>query len=675
MLGSGVMALSIRRGKAAGLCWRAAMALLLALLATSYCFAADVVFIRSSGTPDIEQQKLEIATNFYGVNLKVVTAASATDTASLRAAIGSPQTVGVVIAADALTVVNKDALLAALQHGRGEARGMLIVGVSSASDRTVLRSWSGGAVIGSSGLGSPRHPQYVFGRLDGVTGQLANLAIPVPLEDGYDLVAGQDGAAQPILSLKHDDQVSPVFVAATVGPRRVFLASALASTEALTSGEGVVRAFLRVAPEMIFVRYCAGDRGWQAPGHYANFTIDDPWLRQPYGYVDYPGLLREMDKHNFHTTIAFIPWNYDRNQAAVVSLFRDHPERFSIAVHGDNHDHQEFTDYRSKPLGEQIDALKQSLARMEKFRELTGIPYDKVMIFPHSIAPQKTLAALKTYNYLATINSTNVPQDATEPRALSFELRPVTLSFGSFPSITRYSVEVPIPSDFIAINEFLDNPLLFYAHSDLFAGGIEAFDPLADEVNKREPDTRWRPLGDIVRHLYVVKRREDSDYDLLAFSSDICVANASERDSVYYVRKQESGDPAIASVSIDGQPQAYGQKDGYLQFAASVPRGATRCMAIQYRNDLALASIDISKRSFAVYFLRMASDFRDDDLSKSAWGLDIVRFYNQHHVKPVEFLGCVLVLLMALLYAVYRLQAAVARRLRSGKGQQCLLAG
>ena len=103
-------------------------------------------------------------------------------------------------------------------------------------------------------------------------------------------------------------------------------------------------------------------------GHYANLTIDDPWLTEPYGHLGYRALLEEMEKHNFHTTLAFIPWNYDRSEEDVVKLVRAHPERYSISIHGDNHTHREFGDYRVSPLPEQITSLKQAVARMDRFK-------------------------------------------------------------------------------------------------------------------------------------------------------------------------------------------------------------------------------------------------------------------------------------------------------------------
>jgi hypothetical protein len=547
---------------------------------------------------------------------------------------------------------------------------MLILGIDLAVDPSLLRTWSGDAGLGCDRLEHGADLKYAFGRVDELTGDLADLEVPSPTKTAFYLMSGEKNSARPLISLRNGRRASPIFVEIQIKQVQVFLSCA--ESPDATDGVETLSVFLRIAPAMIFVRYSAGERGWHSLHHYANFTIDDPWLRQPYGYVDYKGLLLEMERHNFHTTIAFIPWNYDRSEPQVISLFRNHADRFSIAIHGNNHDHKEFTDYESKPLAVQTNDLKQALVRMESFRARTGIPYDKVMIFPHSIGPLNTLGALKRYNYLATINSMNVPQDTANPSAPSFSLRPVTLSFAGFPSITRYPVAVPIPKYLIAITQFLDNPLLLYGHSDFFASGIGAFDHIADEVNELEPATEWRSLGEIVRHLYVLKLRDDSDYDVLAFSNNFCLENTAGRNSNFYVGKQEIGGQTIEFVSVDGSVYPYTLRKGQISLVVAIPLGGTRCVAIQYANDLQSGSIDASHDSFFVYLLREGSDFRDIYLAKSGVGLAAIRFYNEHRLKPAKVVGCLLLLLVALIYVSWRLSMSVRRRFRSSHGLSML---
>jgi hypothetical protein len=371
-----------------------------------------------------------------------------------------------------------------------------------------------------------------------------------------------------------------------------------------------------------------------------------------------------MEKHNFFSTIAFIPWNYDRSKPEVVSLVRDHPDRFSICVHGDNHDHKEFTDYKDKPLVDQVAAMKQSLARMEKFQSLTGISYDKVMVYPHSMAPEKTMEALKAYNYLATVNSSNVPMDRPSPSDPLFALRPVTVSFGDFASVLRYSVAVPIPTELIAVNEFLGNPLFFYCHHDMFVDGIDAFDGIADQVNKLEPDARWRGVGEIAKHLYLLKLRDGSSYDVHAFSSNFCLSNTSSKVSAFHIEKEENDVPEIASVSVEGEHVQYQLQDGELKLETSVPPGRVRCVSIGYKNDLSLASVSSSKDSVRVYLLRMASDFRDITLSGTTPGRMLTRFYYKHALTPKQVLAGAFAFIVFGTLLIWRLWSMVGRFFR-----------
>lgn len=633
----------------------------LLLISPSLGHSADIVFVASRQGSDIEQKQLEAATAFYGLGLKVTVVNSLEDRAALRKLIEREETVGVAIAASSLTFVKRNDLLRS-SYGQKKTLPIMILGVTPDTDLSSLREWSGGTITGARYLGNLSRPEYVFGRVDGLTSQLSDLKVPLHAPDLSVLALGeQSPAVLPLLSVRKDDETFPVFIEYAV-THKLFVAAAMPSDELSKDEIGVVGAFVRLAPALMFVRYCGGNKAWHAVQHYANLTIDDPWLRQPYGFVDYISLLEQMERHNFHTTIAFIPWNYDRSQANVVSLFREHRDRFSITIHGDNHDHKEFADYKSKPFPVQVADLKQSLARMEKFRSLTGIDYDRVMIFPHSIPPRETLAALKTFNYLATVNSTNVPQGDAAPSSSSFYLRPVTLLFAGFTSVSRYSISNAIPKAFLAINEYLDNPLFFYGHSDDFAKGIDAFNETADEVNRLEPDTQWLSLGEILKHFYLVKLRDDSNFDVLTFSNHICLDNRNQSNLTFYVQKEETGPQIIDSVQLEGHSYPFQLESGSFRTEITVPARATRCLAIQYKNDLQLASIGTSDHSVVVYFLRLASDFRDIYLSKSTEGLAFVRFYNQHQLTPARLIEILLFLMALCTYAAYRFRELARTR-------------
>ncbi|MGB7603118.1 MAG: hypothetical protein WBM24_22645 [Candidatus Sulfotelmatobacter sp.] len=621
-----------------------------------------MVLIRSAGATPSEQHELEIASQFYGLDLRVVTAGESAD--QILASIRRGETVAVAIEADALANVDQKALLRALHRTGGSNVPLLILGITPETSPTLLKAWSGGAVAGVQPLSSGASLHYLVGNLAGVTDQLTGLEIPSPGDEAFYFTSANSSLVKRIVSLHNGTEVAPVFLEVEPSQQRIFLLCKKrpAQSEAAGAAENTETVFAEIAPVMIFAKYCAGDQGWHALHHDSNLTIDDPWLREPYGHLDYKDLLTEMERHNFHTTIAFIPWNYDRSKQSVVALFRAHPERFSICVHGDNHDHKEFDDYESKSLSLQIAALRQSMARMDKFQALTGIPYDKVFVFPHNIGSERILEQLKTYNFDATVNSLSVPMDRSRPESSLFTLRPVTLSFGDFPSIARYGAAMPNPTTFIAINEFLDNPIFFYGHQDLFANGIGAFDRVADDVNRIEPDTRWRSLGDMAKHLYLVRLRDDTSYDVLTFSSSIDLDNTSGRNSVFYIQKPESDSSAIASVSVEGRPVPFKFGGGVLRLSVAIPAGESRTVLIRYKNDLDLASVSIAKSSPRVYALRMISDFRDITLSKSRIGRVVTDYYYKDKTSPVVVILCGCAAVLFGLYGMFLLVSIMKRK-------------
>ncbi|HZQ24484.1 MAG TPA: glycosyltransferase family A protein [Terriglobales bacterium] len=621
-------------------------AVLLAIVAfCPFVHSADIVLVSSGKALTPEQRQLEIAAQFYGLNLTVIDAGSADVGPALKAAAVQTQTVAVVIEADALRFVHQDRLLESLKRGPRGSLPLLVAGVTADTDSNLLERWSKGMLVGANRLAGSVPLRYEFGSQTVVTRQLAGVELPFPGNETFYLALSGGSKAQLVMSVAQGGHNVPVLIEEDLGEQKMFvLARTLPQSDSTMrwTADSIVGAFVKVAPMMIFAKYCAGDQGWHAVHHYANLTIDDPWLRQPYGHLDYKNLLEEMQKHNFHTTIAFIPWNYDRNKPDVVSLFRSHPERYSICIHGNNHDHEEFIESRV----EKIFDVQQSLVRMDQFEKLTGIPYDKVMIFPHNIGSEDILDDLKAYNFLATINSSNVPLGSSNSQDLLSALRPVTLAYANFPSINRYSAEMHAPEPFIAVNGFLDNPLFFYSHHGMFAAGSGAFNMTADAVNKLQPDTRWRNVGDIVRHMTLFRLRADANYDVTTFSNAFELENTYGRDVDFYVTTQESGHHQIASVSADGRALPFTLNEGSLKLRVPVANGGLSHIQILYNNDLELASVGTSQKSLRVYLLRMASDFRDIALPRFSFGKAFTRSYYEHEAFGFFTICCGAILLL-----------------------------
>ncbi len=206
---------------------------------------------------------------------------------------------------------------------------------------------------------------------------------------------------------------------------------------------------------------------------YVTIIIDDPLLRENYGFLNYRKLLSLMDKHNFNTCIAFIPFNFNRTDKRIATLFRERLDRFSLCVHGCDHTSGEFGSTDINYLDKKI---KLATARMIEHEKRTGIPFDKVMVFPQGVFSNEALDVLKANGYLAAVN-TELPIDG---RISS-----------TFPFFLRYK-----PED---VTDYVADPLFIVLHHDYFKNGYESLTDFVDELNTRSKNVKWDSLSNIVR--------------------------------------------------------------------------------------------------------------------------------------------------------------------------------
>ena len=430
-------------------------------------FAFDVLWINQS-EESILNEPMTGAIDYYGLEAHKLKASEVGKINTLQNV--AKNEIAVVINAQALQHIPMKSLLTVIP----QKVAILIYGINRETDSAALNEWSMDNIVGTD-LQGIANSYLNIANANWIAGPLSGQKIPIKNTQVNNLVTRTGSDLKEILWTGEQKENDPrlLMTKIDVGKREIFFLAEMGS-------DNIRFSILKVLPFFMFLKYAGGDRSYHSDGYYANLTIDDPWLIEPYGFLSYPELLQEMKKENFHTTIAFIPWNYDRSRKDVIDIIRSHADLFSLCIHGNDHDHQEF--YPDDEQSKQQKKIQQALARMEAFKKITGIPYDRVMVFPHGMAPEMTVRMIQKFNFLATINAVPVPLLSQE---FVGTLNGIILTksqannmpiLWGYPPYGRQSWE-------IGLDLFLGNPVLFYTHHDFFETGMNAFNPIARLVN------------------------------------------------------------------------------------------------------------------------------------------------------------------------------------------------
>jgi hypothetical protein len=280
--------------------------------------------------------------------------------------------------------------------------------------------------------------------------------------------------------------------------------------------------FSRLMPALMFLRYAFGDRCWQAAKKLACFIVDDPLLHDRHGFLEYDTLLAAMEQADFATNLAFIPWNYRRSHPRVAELFRTHPRRLSLSIHGCDHTKGEFGDTAAAPL---LSKARTSRARMAKHRAVTGVPCDNVMVFPHGVFSTAALRATKQAGFLAAVNSTPFPVD-DPPAKLRMRdlLSPAVTRHSSLPLFIRHYPTRPAE---FALDLFLGKPALMVEHHDYFRDGYQRLEAFAAQINHLNDTIYWCGLEEIARNSYLWRTDADEIVHVRLFCDQSVVTNNS----------------------------------------------------------------------------------------------------------------------------------------------------
>lgn len=383
------------------------------------------------------------------------------------------------------------------------------------------------------------------------------------------------------------------------------------NAELSTRNFDVRERFLAAVPIVLYIRWAFPHTAWRPPKETsACLIIDDPLLKTRYGFLDYRNLLALMEARNFTTNIAFIPWNWRRDDPGVVGLFRSHQDRYSISVHGCDHTAAEFGTA-------DVDRLRTKAARavdrMERHRRRTGLDHDPIMVFPQGVFSRAAVKALKGSGFRAIVN-TDVTGADTGPESITVRdvWETAVLNYDGYPLFTRR-----YPSqgeENFAFDAILGKPCLVVIHHDFLRNGGVHLEDFIVRLAALNWCLTWRSLGDALRRSFLQRRIGPASFEIRMYGTDLVIENPSEQPAVYIVRKSEPDPRSVEAISLNSRALPWKEFPAGILFECQLRPGEAGYVAIGYRADPPLDSrrADSLKYRMASAARRYACEIRDN---------------------------------------------------------------
>jgi hypothetical protein len=376
--------------------------------------------------------------------------------------------------------------------------------------------------------------------------------------------------------------------------------------------------FLSAAPLVLYIKWAFSTSCWHPPETTACLVIDDPLLKPRYGFLKFQRLMELMQHHNFSTSIAFIPWNWRRNNAQTVKLFKENPERLSLSIHGCDHSGGEFG---SSHVGRLAWKSGEALSRMSRHHSRTGLPHDAVMVFPQGVFSAQSMEVLKRSQFIGIVNSEVFSTDPDPPPiTIGDYWQAAVLNYSDFPIFTRRYASAGIEN--FAFDILLGKPCLIVAHHNDCYDDCRHIGEFMQQLNQLNVLFRWTSLAEMIRRSFRQREISPGLVEIEMYGSEARIENPSGQKKLYRFVKRESNAELVKNVNAAGHSINWEiSKPGTgITFQVELNPGEMKVVTVSFREFVAADGFDGERVRYKLKVLirRILSEFRDNYLRRKS---------------------------------------------------------
>ena len=406
----------------------------------------------------------------------------------------------------------------------------------------------------------------------------------------------------------------PMFASVTRGKTYFFLLadSQIVDVDTSLRSQAFMRTwYANLIAITIFLRSALGSACWTSPRLGATLIIDDASLKSRHGFVEYKYLIPQAQTIGAALTIGFIPFNYRRSDPTTVRLWLHHAERASVAVHGCDHTAEEFANIDADWL---LGSTACALDRMETHQRITGIPFDRVMIFPHERFSTSAMRALRAHGFTAAVCESLQPVDAgLGSLTVRDLLLPAVMRYEDFPLFVRRRASDSF--DF-AFDALLQKPILGFEHHSWFRHGYRKFASFVHNVSALTTSVEWMSLGRAIESTCTFKQVRGSRYIVRHYARSFRFRNPMP-DEVRLLVEMPAMGQDVEAVLVGENRTAFGIEGGWLRYELQVAAGEDVRAEVVYRRAHRMTRTLSRRYRITTRMRRMLCDVRDNYLERS----------------------------------------------------------